>query len=99
IVDSYAGILVMQVLTAGIERVKNLISEILAELLDPGAIIEKSDADVRALEGLEPSSRLLSGKLPAGPVRITENGLEFFVNAVDGQKTGFFLDQRDNRSI
>ncbi len=101
IVDRYGKTIVIQALTAGIDKVKNMIAEIIDSILKPGAIYEKSDPDIRALEGLPPLSGPLSGgSVPAsGDIVITENGIRYIVDPVHGQKTGFYLDQRDNRMI
>ncbi len=99
IADRYGDYIVLQFLTAGIDRVKKEIVEIIDSILKPKAIYEKSDADVRSLEGLPPSSGLMLGKEVPELLEITENGLKYFVNLKEGQKTGFFLDQRENRKI
>ena len=99
IVDKYADYLVMQVLTAGVELQKNLITNHLNDLLKPKGIFERSDAKSRSLEGLKPSNGLLSGAIPPELLEIKENGLTFLVNIADGQKSGYFLDQRENRKL
>lgn len=63
------------------------------------SVYERSDADVRELEGLPPINGILSGALPARPLTIQENGLQFLVDVTRGHKTGFYLDQRENRQI
>ncbi len=97
IVDRYGDVLVLQSLAAGSERWKQTIAAILVELLGPGCIYERSDADVRALEGLPARAGVLHGRLPDRPVTIHEQGLSFLVDVESGHKTGFYLDQRDNR--
>ncbi len=97
IVDRYADWLVLQSLTLGIEPWKATLAELLVELLEPRGIYERSDVDVRAQEKLPMVSRLLWGEVPPADLLITENGLRFQVNAVHGHKTGFYLDQRENR--
>ncbi|MCO4293394.1 class I SAM-dependent rRNA methyltransferase [Solitalea sp. MAHUQ-68] len=97
IVDKYADYLVMQVLTVGTEVRKQLIASYLFELLKPTGIYERSDATARSLEGLKASNGLLIGKEPQEFTEITENGLKFVVNIADGQKSGYFLDQRNTR--
>jgi 23S rRNA (cytosine1962-C5)-methyltransferase len=97
IVDRYADYLVVQILSAGIEYWRNDIIEILANLCKPVGIFERSDVSVRSLEGLEPRTGCLVGKVPADRLQIMENGLKFWVDIKGGQKTGFYLDQRDNR--
>jgi 23S rRNA (cytosine1962-C5)-methyltransferase len=96
IVDRYAEVLVVQFLSAGAEHWRNAILGALKDIAHPRGIFERSDADVRALEGLEPRSGLLAGELP-DPLLITEHGLRYRIDVAHGQKTGFFLDQRDNR--
>lgn len=97
IVDRYADMLVVQILTAGIEVNKDLIFEILLHETGAEGIYERSDVDVRLLEGLHERKGLAAGKLSIQPMEIFENGLKFLVDIENGQKTGFFLDQRDNR--
>jgi 23S rRNA (cytosine1962-C5)-methyltransferase len=97
IVDRYDNYLVIQITTAGVERVKQDIIEVLAELFKPDGIYERSDADIRVLEGLSESSALVYGRQPPSQFTIKENGHLFEVDITAGQKTGFYLDQRDNR--
>ena len=97
IVDKYADFIVIQILTAGIERVKDTIVESLKNLLAPRGIYERSDTETRTLEGLKPRTGMLSGAEPPEYVTIRENNRKFNVNILTGQKTGFYLDQRDNR--
>lgn len=99
IVDVYGRHVVLQVLTAGIERWKKTILEILEGLLHPQTILERSSADFRAREGLEASEGLLYGDASAERIEVRENGNRFLVDLCKGQKTGFFLDQRDNRRL
>ncbi len=98
IVDRYNDVLVMQILSAGIEYWRDEIASTLNDLLGPKAIYERSDVAVRELEGLPERVGLLLGSLPDQPMRITENNLKYKVDVVSGQKTGFYLDQRDNRA-
>jgi 23S rRNA (cytosine1962-C5)-methyltransferase len=97
IVDRYAEILVLQSLTAGSEFWKETLADILLEETGLGTIYERSDADVRELEGLHPIVGILRGTINHSPLTITENGLKFNLNLESGHKTGFYLDQRDNR--
>jgi 23S rRNA (cytosine1962-C5)-methyltransferase len=97
IVDRYGDALVLQSLTAGSEFWKETIADILLEETGLSAIYERSDADVRELEGLGPVVRTMQGPGPQSPVTILENGLKFIVNLSIGQKTGFYLDQCQNR--
>ncbi|MGC2518497.1 MAG: class I SAM-dependent rRNA methyltransferase [Burkholderiales bacterium] len=97
IVDRYADTLVMQLLSAGCERWRDTLVELLRELSGCIRIYERSDADVRELEGLPPRSGPICGAPLPDLVEIVEHGLTYLVDVVAGQKTGFYLDQRDNR--
>ncbi len=97
IADKYADVIVLQILTAGAERWKETFCHILMDQLKPISIYERSDVEVRRLEGLVEKCGLLSGAPIDGGVLIRENGLTFEVDPVKGQKTGFYLDQRENR--
>lgn len=97
IVDRYSDVLVMQCLTAGAEYWKETFADLLLEETGLTTIYERSDADVRELEGLEPKVGLLRGTLSSFVFPITENNLQFKVNLAEGHKTGFYLDQRKNR--
>ncbi len=96
IVDRYGETLVLQSLTAGSEFWKETLADILLEETGLASIFERSDADVRELEGLPNIVRPLRGN-PPGEVSIREHGLQFTVSLSEGHKTGFYLDQRDNR--
>jgi 23S rRNA (cytosine1962-C5)-methyltransferase len=87
----------VQLLTLGMATRKELIVAALAELLPSTGVMERSDAPVRAFEGLEAATGVLAGTVPEGIV-IKENGVDFAVNIASGQKTGWFLDQRSNRA-
>jgi len=97
IVDRYGDVLVMQCLTAGAEYWKETFADLLIEETGLSIIYERSDADVRELEGLESKIGLLRGSILHDPLTIIENNLQFKVNLADGHKTGFYLDQRHNR--
>jgi 23S rRNA (cytosine1962-C5)-methyltransferase len=97
IVDQYGRVLVLQSLTTGVEAWRDTIVEILLQETGLGAVFERSDADVRELEGLPPRVGPLRGELPSFPFPIREHGLHFNVNLASGHKTGFYLDQRENR--
>jgi len=99
IVDQYGRTLVIQVLSAGIEHHFDTIIQILVDLLHPDGIYERSDVAVRALEGLPERSGAVFGTLPDQPMTISENNLKFKVNLISGQKTGFYIDQRENRQF
>ncbi len=98
IVDKYAGGLAVQILTAGMERMRQTIIDSLIEACSPDFIYERSDSESRAREGIGESEGLLYGTPPQKLV-IKENGLFFGVDIVKGQKTGFFFDQRQNRML
>jgi 23S rRNA (cytosine1962-C5)-methyltransferase len=97
IVDRYADTLVVQFLSAGAEFWKETIADILLEETGLTTIYERSDADVRELEGLTPRIGILRGNILHSPLTITEHGLKFNVNIAEGHKTGFYIDQRANR--
>lgn len=97
IVDSFGGVLVLQCLSLGMERFKMDVVDALEELLHPDGIYERSDAPVRTLEGLPLAKGLLKGQVP-DRVEMAENGIRFLVDVKEGQKTGFFLDQKENRA-
>ena len=97
VVDRYGSFLVLQALTLGIERRKAELVQILAARLKPTGIYERSDVDVRTKEGLEPCQGPLWGEEPPDLIEIMENGRRFRVDIQRGQKTGFYLDQRENR--
>jgi 23S rRNA (cytosine1962-C5)-methyltransferase len=97
IVDRYNDVLVLQSLTAGSEFWKEPLADLLLEETGLSTIYERSDADVRELEGLEPKVGLLRGNLSSFVFPITEHKLKFNVNLKSGHKTGSYLDQRANR--
>ncbi len=97
VVDRYADWLVVQILSAGIELRRDLLVGLLADLTGVENIYERSDVDVRQLEGLPDRTGVLRGAPPPNPLWIHEHGLTFAVDLATGQKTGFYLDQRANR--
>jgi 23S rRNA (cytosine1962-C5)-methyltransferase len=97
VVDRYNEYLVVQFLTLGIERWKREIVSLLGELLPCRGIYERSDVEVRDKEGLPLATGLLAGQERPALVHIIENGHRFIVDIKRGQKTGFYLDQRENR--
>ena len=97
IVDRYGDILVVQFLTAGVERVREVIIDAMVSAAKPAAICERSDTSSRVREGLTATSGIIRGSLPPS-VEILENNIRFHVSVETGQKTGFYLDQRDNRA-
>lgn len=96
IVDVYDKVLVMQTLSQGTEALKPMFVELLAEEFSPRAIVERNDVRVRELEGLEMRTSVLYGEAPE-EIEITQSGVRFLVAPLGGQKTGSFLDQRENR--
>ena len=97
IVDAFDDVLVLQCLALGMERFKKDIVDALVEEVHPRGIWERNDVPVRRLEGLEMCTGLLYGEVP-DRVQMSENGVKFWVDVKEGQKTGFFLDQKENRA-
>jgi 23S rRNA (cytosine1962-C5)-methyltransferase len=97
IVDHYDRWLVMQFTSLGIARRRELLIELLVELLQPEGVLLRTERGIGAMEGLELRDGPIWGHVPAEPVVITEGSLHFRVDMGAGQKTGFYLDQRDNR--
>ena len=97
VVDRYADVLVAQFLSAGAEYWRETILDLLIEISGCESVFERSDAEVRKLEGLESRVGFARGNREAKRCPIIEHGLNFRVDVAAGQKTGFFLDQRDNR--
>jgi 23S rRNA (cytosine1962-C5)-methyltransferase len=98
IVDRYGAFLVCQFLSTGVERWKKVLIEQLKQATGLHNIYERSDVEVRQKEGLQPCKGLLCGEEPPALLEIEENGLRFLVDLKEGHKTGFYLDQRDNRN-
>lgn len=96
IVDLYGKCAVVQLLTAGMEALRAEVLAALGEVVAPDVVVLKNDSAIRKLEGLEPSVEVAHGSV-TGPVAVRLDGLTFEVDLVEGQKTGFFLDQRENR--
>jgi len=99
IVDRYANFLVCQFLSAGAEFNKEAIVGMLDDIFKPPGIFERSDVEVRTKEGLQPVKGLLKGTIPDDLIEVQENGFKFLVDIKNGHKTGFYLDQRDNRAL
>jgi 23S rRNA (cytosine1962-C5)-methyltransferase len=99
IVDKYAGHLAVQVLTSGMEKMMPVIIDELQNLLKPESIFDKSDASSRGHEGLETTNTALTNSPPPDRVEVRENGIIYNINIAEGQKSGFYCDQRDNRKI
>lgn len=97
IVDRYADVVVLQISSAGCHRWRDAIIEALQQITAARAIYERSDADVLELEGLAPRTGLVKGKLDTPVVEIRESSIRLQVDVAKGHKTGFYLDQRDNR--
>ena len=97
IVDSFGDVLVLQCLALGMERFKQDVVDALVEEVHPQGIYERSDVPVRRLEGLEQLTGVMYGTVP-DRVEMVENGVHFWVDVKEGQKTGFFLDQKENRA-
>ena len=96
IVDKYGDYLSVQCLSLGIDQRKKLITDCLVEIFHPKGIYERSDVTLRKKEGLAEVKGVLYGEVPE-LVGIEENGLKMFVDIINGQKTGYFLDQKENR--
>ena len=98
VVDRYNELLVVQYLSSGPERWRETLADLLVEITGIGQVFERSDVDVRALEGLPSRIGPVRGPEPPERITIRENGLDFWVDVHKGHKTGFYLDQRANRS-
>lgn len=99
IADKYADYIVVQFLTSGTDLRKEIITASLQKYMNPKGIYERSDSNSRSLEGLAVSNGLLYGEMPPEQLEIRENNIRFRVNISDGQKSGYFLDQRENRKL
>lgn len=97
VVDKYGDYLSVQFLSLGMDIRKQMIVDILVQLFSPKGIFERSDVAVRQKEGLPETKGILYGEIN-GPVQIEENGLKLLVDIENGQKTGYFLDQKENRA-
>ena len=95
IVDVYDDVLVMQTLSQGTEQLKSTLAELLVEEFTPRTIVERNDARVRELEGLDRRAATLYGEAQE-EIEVNQHGLRFLVSPLGGQKTGAFLDQREN---
>jgi len=98
IVDKYAGYLAVQISTLGMSHFRNEIVAALQNIMQPQGIFERSTGAALNEEGLQPVTKTLAGNEPPASLQIRENNLLFAVNIHEGQKTGFFLDQRENRA-
>jgi 23S rRNA (cytosine1962-C5)-methyltransferase len=99
IIDYYDGVVVMQMHSVGMYRIRNEITSILVELLGKRliAVYDKSESTIPFMSGVKPENGFLYEA--SGPVIVTENGLKFKIDWTSGQKTGFFIDQRENRKL
>lgn len=95
VVDKFNDLLSVQTFSAGMENRLALIADVLEELLHPSAIVERNESPLRELEGLPPRTSVLRGAV--SPTTLTDGDVEYVVDVLAGQKTGFFLDQRENR--
>ena len=99
IADKYGDVIVLQLLTAGIDPQRTLLGKLFMEETGAKTIFERSDADVRELEGLPSRKGVIAGEPPSAETVIMENGMKIAVDIEQGHKTGFYLDQRDNRAL
>lgn len=99
VVDGYGDYLAIQCLTLGIDRRKELLIRLLAELAQPAGIVERSDVGVRKKEGLTEVAGVRFGKRPPDELIVRENGFKFGADLLEGHKTGLYLDQRENRAL
>lgn len=98
IVDKFGPYIVVQTLALGIDRYKEMIVSLLLEMFHPDGVFERNDVPVRELEGLQQQKGFLTGEFPT-LITVRENGFPFYADIEKGQKTGFFYDQRENRSF
>lgn len=99
VVDVFGDWLVLQALTAGAEYWKHTLADALLEVIPAKGVYERSDVDVRKKEGLETATGVLKGEQPPACIDMVEEGRHYRVDVLNGHKTGFYLDQRDNRSV
>mgnify|MGYP000680823697 FL=1 len=97
VVDKFSDVLVLQTSALGIEKYKEQLADILMDIIKPSGIYERNDIKTRELEGLEQKTGFLRGSFDTN-VKMTENGIHFIVDVANGQKTGYFLDQKENRA-
>jgi 23S rRNA (cytosine1962-C5)-methyltransferase len=96
-VDRYDRWLALQFTSLALAQQREMFVELLVELIQPAGIYQRTERGIGQLEGLEAHDGLVWGEAPPGPIEIEEGGVRFLVNLTEGQKTGFYLDQRDNR--
>lgn len=95
IIDKYDEVLVMQTLSQGTDRLKSMFSELLVDEFNPRVVVERNDARVREFEGLDLRTGVLYGE-PPSEIEMNQSGVRFLISPLGGQKTGAFLDQREN---
>jgi 23S rRNA (cytosine1962-C5)-methyltransferase len=99
IADRYGDTVVVQLTSAGADKWRKAIVNALVQATGCARVYERSDSEVRAMEGLEPVTGWIHGAAPTDPIAVLENGIRMGVDVVGGHKTGFYLDQRDNRRL
>ena len=99
IADQYGDTVVVQLTSAGADKWRNAIVAGLVKATGCARVYERSDSDVRGLEGLGPTTGWLHGETPSTPLSIDENGVRLAIDIAGGHKTGFYLDQRENRAL
>lgn len=99
IVDKYDDFLSVQILSSGIEKAKDIIINLLVKALNPKGIFDRSDATARTHEGITAENGLIWGENPPAFIAVKENGISYNINIAEGQKSGFYCDQRDNRKF
>jgi 23S rRNA (cytosine1962-C5)-methyltransferase len=99
VADKYGEVIVIQALSAGVDKWKSTIANILKKQMEVACVYERSDVEVRKLEGLTETTGILAGSLHSNEITINEYNLRYQVDIVHGQKTGFYLDQRVNRAL
>ncbi len=97
ILDLYGPCIVFQILTAGMEDMREILIEVIEEVFQPKYIVERSDEQIRTKEGLKERKEIIKGELPKEGIAIKENGMTLYVDVWNGHKTGFYLDQRVSR--
>ena len=97
VVDRYRDILAVQFTSLGLFLQQDLIVDSLVTLLQPAVVYLRTEKGMRELEGIEAQDQVIRGNMPEGPVTIVENNISFLVDLHTGHKTGYYLDQRDNR--
>jgi 23S rRNA (cytosine1962-C5)-methyltransferase len=99
IADQYGDTVVVQLTSTGADKWRKAIVNALVKVTGCGRVFERSDSDVRSMEGLEPVTGWIHGEAPNAAIAIEENGVRLGIDVAGGHKTGFYLDQRDNRRL